>query len=122
VARGGADEFMVLLPQTPRAGAEYMAQRILDAVQALELIHVKSPTEVKFTVSVGIGCYDEFSACWAKAGPDVRRGGDMHIHCAATDLLLAADQALRAVKRNRPAKVRLCDISAVDTPRVARTQ
>jgi diguanylate cyclase (GGDEF)-like protein len=119
VARSGADEFMVLLPQTPREGAEHVAHRILDAVQALKLIHVKSPTKGNVTVSVGIGCYDETSACWAKAGPGHRRGGDTQIPCAASDLLLAADQALRSGKRGRRAEVRLCDISAINAPAAA---
>jgi diguanylate cyclase (GGDEF)-like protein len=121
VARGGADEFMVLLPQTAREGADHVAHRILDAVQALKLVHLKSPTKGNITVSVGIGCYDENSACWSKAGPDHRRGGNAQMHCDASDLLLAANQALRAGKRERGAKVRFCDISAIDAPAAAES-
>jgi diguanylate cyclase (GGDEF)-like protein len=120
VARGGADELMVLLPQTPREGAELIAHRILDAVHALQLVHVKSPTKANLSVSVGIGCYDELSACWSKAGLDHRRGGELQIACHANDLLLAADQALRSGKRDRYSQVRLCDISAIGAP-VLRT-
>jgi diguanylate cyclase (GGDEF)-like protein len=119
VARSAGDEFMLLLPQTPRDGAEHVARRILDAVQALDLIHDKAPTRPNITVSVGIGCYDALSACWANAGPDHRRGKDLHVPCTASDLVLAADQALRSGKRGRRARVTLCDISSIGTPESA---
>jgi diguanylate cyclase (GGDEF)-like protein len=114
LARGGGEEFMVLLPQTCRSGAEHMARRILDAVEALGLPHRASLQRRNVTVSVGIGCYDEVSSCWAKPGPEHRGGSEEHLSCAAGDLLLAAGQALRSTKTGRPAQTQFCDVGSVD--------
>jgi diguanylate cyclase (GGDEF)-like protein len=115
VARCGGDEMMVLLPQTDRNGAWFVSRAILDAIAALEIPHGKSPTHRNVTVSIGIGCYDELSACWVSHGPELRRETSMHAACAASELVLAADQALRLTKRVRRAQATVCDISSVDT-------
>ena len=65
VARCGGEEFAILLPQTPRGGAEHIGQRVLDNVAALRMSHDASPTAEHVTVSIGIACYDEASACWS---------------------------------------------------------
>src|SRR6202790_3045633 len=39
VARYGGEEFVMLLPQTPRHGAEHVAIQVLDAVKALGIFH-----------------------------------------------------------------------------------
>jgi len=113
VARCGGDELMVLLPQTDRNGAWFVARAILDAVAALALPHGKSPTHRNVTVSIGIGCYDELSACWVSHGPELRRETTMHAPCAASDMVLAADQALRLTKRVRRAQAAVCDVSSI---------
>ena len=114
VARCGGEEFMVLLPKTSRNGAEHAAQRILDAVEALRIVHQDSPTTHQLTVSVGIACYDDASACWEKPGPEHRLGGDLHPGRAATDLVLAADKALYSAKRAGRAQAKLRDITDTD--------
>jgi len=43
VARYGGEEFMLLLPQTPRFGAECVAAAALAAVQSLDIPHDASP-------------------------------------------------------------------------------
>jgi diguanylate cyclase (GGDEF)-like protein len=114
VARGGGDELMALLPQTDRKGAWFVAHGILDAVGALEIPHGKSPTHRNVTVSIGIGCYDERSSCWATPGPDLRRDSAVSgAACAATDLVLAADQALRLIKRGRRGRAGTVDVSSL---------
>jgi diguanylate cyclase (GGDEF)-like protein len=114
VARCGGEEFMVLLPKTSRNGAEHAAQRILDAVEALRIVHQDSPTTHQLTVSVGIACYDDASACWEKTGPEHRLGGDLHPGRAATDLVLAADKALYSAKHAGRAQAKLRDIADTD--------
>jgi diguanylate cyclase (GGDEF)-like protein len=52
VGRIGADEFFILLPETDLAGAEFVAERIRDAVEKSEIKADKSTAKV--TVSVGI--------------------------------------------------------------------
>src|ERR1700680_2046066 len=44
VARYGGEEFMILLPQTPRHGAQRMAQQVLAAVAAFGIFHEDSQT------------------------------------------------------------------------------
>jgi len=89
LARYGGEEFMILLPQTPRQGAKHMAQHVLDAVRALGISHENSPTARHLTVSVGIGCYDDATACWASPAHGLR----------ACDLVEAADKALYCAKQ-----------------------
>lgn len=121
VARCGGDELMVLLPQTDRNGAWFVAHAILEAIAVLAMPHGKSPTHRNVTVSIGIGAYDELSACWTVNGPDLRRDSTVPpASCAATDLVLAADQALRLTKRVRRAQAGVCDISSVGTQEPAR--
>jgi diguanylate cyclase (GGDEF)-like protein len=110
VGRSGGQEFMVLLPQTPRQGAEHTAQRILHAVEALRIPHKDSPTQSHVTVSIGIACYDEASVCWTNPGPANRLGGDVSAPGTAGDLVLAADKALSMAKRAGRAQMKLCDI------------
>jgi diguanylate cyclase (GGDEF)-like protein len=104
VARCGGEEFAVLLPETSRAGGEFVAQRILDAVAALEIRHEGSPTARHVTVSIGIGCCDGASAA------------------SSNELILAADRALYCAKRSGRAQAQLLDIAdaAALRPALAR--
>jgi diguanylate cyclase (GGDEF)-like protein len=101
LARYGGEEFMILLPQTPRRGAQHMAQHVLDAVQALDIVHENSQTTHHVTVSVGIGCFDDASACWASPAHGLRAG----------DLVEAADKALYSAKQAGRACSTLRDIA-----------
>lgn len=55
-ARYGGEEFAVLLPETDTAGACFVAQRILSAVQNLTIPHAASETAPHVTVSLGTAC------------------------------------------------------------------
>lgn len=54
VARYGGEEFIILLPHTDRAGAEKMAQSILQHVRDLKILHEASFVIPILTVSIGI--------------------------------------------------------------------
>jgi len=111
VARCGGEEFGVLLPHTPRRGADYMAHRMLEAVAALGISHEASPTDSHLTISIGIGCYDDASACWLVPDAAASLGGEREgAPPTETDLLLAADKALYAAKRAGRAQVSLMDV------------
>lgn len=105
IARYGGEEFMLLLPHTPRFGAECVAAVVLDAVQSLQIAHDASPTAATVSVSVGIATHDEVSGCVA----------DAHAHCTAGDLVLAADEALYAAKHAGRAQARIKDIAEAFT-------
>jgi diguanylate cyclase (GGDEF)-like protein len=101
VARYGGEEFMILLPQTPRQGAKHVAQHVLDAVRALGIFHEHSRTTHYVTVSVGIGCFDDTSACWTSPAHGLR----------ASNLVEAADKALYSAKQAGRAHYTLRDIA-----------
>lgn len=121
VARVGGEEFALLLPQTPRGGAEHLSQLVLDAVERLALPHAASPLASHVTVSVGIGCYDEDSPFWIDVSPASRLSGGMPGGAgSAADMMRAADQALYAAKRAGRGRAHVLDISDADTPQAAR--
>jgi diguanylate cyclase (GGDEF)-like protein len=88
VARYGEREFMILLPHTPRHGADTIAQRARLAVERLNVAQESSPAGARVGVSVGMACHDESSGCAAIA----------HTQCSAGDLVAAADTAMRATR------------------------
>jgi diguanylate cyclase (GGDEF)-like protein len=120
VARCGGEQFGVLLPQTPRRGAEYIAQRILDAIDALGISHEGSLTAHHVTASVGMSCYDQESKCWEGPPANYRFGDDLKKCRAANTLLLAADKALYSAKLAGHARARLLDIAELETPFLTR--
>jgi len=54
VTRYGGEEFAILLPQLDAAGAEGVAQRLLDELARIALPHAASPTAPCVTMSLGI--------------------------------------------------------------------
>lgn len=52
-ARFGGEEFAVVLPGTPAAGARHVGKRILAAIDELEIAHPASSTGATLTLSVG---------------------------------------------------------------------
>ena len=120
VARYGGEEFVVLLPQTPRGGAEHLAHGVLDAVETLGIAHEASLTARHVTVSVGVACYDDDSECWVPPAADARFADDLRARCASMDLLQAADKALYSAKNAGRAQAWLLDIAGVHTRKLAR--
>jgi diguanylate cyclase (GGDEF)-like protein len=110
VARCGGEEFAALLPETSRAGGEFVARRILDAVAALKIRHEGSLTAPHVTVSIGIGCYDDSSAAWRSPEAARRHRDEGHVGCTSNELILAADRALYSAKRAGRAQAQLLDI------------
>jgi len=126
VARYGGEEFALLLPKTPRAGAEHVARQALAAIEALAIAHDASPTTDHITVSVGVACYDRESTCWLSHSAEQHSDVDVDLDAlspyTAVELLLAADQALYAAKRHGRAQashLNLSDINAPPSPAAA---
>jgi diguanylate cyclase (GGDEF)-like protein len=114
VARYGGEEFIILLPYTPRQGAQHMAQKVLETVAAFGIFHEDSATTHYVTVSVGIACYDDVSTCWVN--PPLQHRDDVNTRRSAGNLILAADQALYSAKRAGRAQAKLRDIADVELP------
>jgi diguanylate cyclase (GGDEF)-like protein len=115
VARCGGQEFMALLPDTPRDGAEHVAQRVLAAVERLGVSHAKSGKMGPITASVGIASYDEASACWTNAPTSADYRDDSHTRFDSSSLVIAADRALHSAKRAGRSQSRFRDIADIDT-------
>jgi diguanylate cyclase (GGDEF)-like protein/PAS domain S-box-containing protein len=56
VARYGGEEFVLVLPQTPLAGAIHLAQQIRLQVQSLKIPHLRSSVDLYVTISLGVSC------------------------------------------------------------------
>jgi diguanylate cyclase (GGDEF)-like protein len=110
LARRGSDEFALLLPNTPRRGADHVAHRVLDAVNLLAIDHPDAGATAKLSVSIGVGHYDEASPCWTSPAAYSHSPGPAQLACNALDLSLAADKALKRAKQAGRARVRLLDI------------
>jgi len=87
--RIGGEQFGVLLPETDAEKARFVAQRILEAVDALAIPHSDSPTADHVTVSIGL------ASC---------QPGEAN---QPEDLIAAADDALYRDKRD-VGRHRLC--------------
>ena len=109
VARYGGEEFAVLLPQTPRGGAEQMAVQILEAVNAVAVPHDCSPTAAHVTVSIGIACIDPVHA-HGRCNDAQVEGESHHSGTEASDLVIAADEALYCAKRAGRARYHFRDV------------
>jgi diguanylate cyclase (GGDEF)-like protein len=114
LARYGGEEFMILLPQTPRHGAQHMAQQVLAAVATSGIFHEDSRTTHYVSVSVGISCFDDASACWSNLTAEQRARDESHA-LRACDLVHAADKALYSAKQAGRAQAKLRDIADTDT-------
>jgi diguanylate cyclase (GGDEF)-like protein len=55
IARYGGEEFAVVLPQTSRAGAVLLAERVRAAVEGAAIPHPASPVCRHVTLSIGVG-------------------------------------------------------------------
>ncbi len=81
LARFGGEEFVIILPNTPLAGAEIMSRMVLSSVEACAIPHSGSPYG---SVTVSLGCATMTAT----------------LDGSVTDLLKAADDAMYRAKVN----------------------
>lgn len=92
VTRFGGEEFAVVLPGTPLAGAQHLASHLLQQVSRLMIGHRDSPTAKHITISIGISTWQPQDRSGAG-----ELGADRPGWCAA-QLVKAADTALYRAK------------------------
>jgi diguanylate cyclase (GGDEF)-like protein len=105
VARHGGEEFMMLLPDTDMSGAEHVAQRLLDAVLALEIPHADSVTSRYVTISAGLACYEPVRL---RELTDTQPR--LQVKAAAQSLVEAADRALYLAKKEGRTRANALDL------------
>ena len=110
VARYGSDAFVVLLPHTPRGGAEHVAHEVVAAVAAVGIPRDASSVLPGITVSVGVACYEEAGDSCIPPSGNVRDDVQPQALCSAIDLVRAADRALSSAKNAGGNQAKLMDI------------
>ena len=100
VARYGGEEFAVLLPETDVQGAKSVAQRLLEAVRELGIVHTHSAVSPRITISIG-------GATCLPTKLDT-----------PTELIDAADQALYTAKQAGKDRVEWTEGATHDRPAV----
>ena len=120
VARYGGEEFALLLPETPRAGAEHVAMRILQQIEALGIAHAASLTSSHVTASVGLSSYDRDAADWIDSPAESRFVEESAATISPQTLRKAADNALYAAKHAGRAQAWLLDHADVEVAGAAR--
>lgn len=94
-ARYGGEEFVVLLPETDATGARFLAQQLLQGVEALQIPHAASPVAPHVTLSIGVASCEGRAALRPCAAADLT-GARALLRPEA--LLATADQALYDAK------------------------
>jgi diguanylate cyclase (GGDEF)-like protein len=88
LGRYAGGKFALLLPETDAHGASIVAQRAIDAVGGLQILHAASTGCGRVTLSVGGGCRDSArSNTWSVAAGAV-----------PNELIAAAEQALKSAR------------------------
>jgi len=110
LARYAGGKFAMLLPETDASGAVVVAQRAIDAVEALKIRHAVSAARDRVTLSVGGSCRDSSRSVMRSAGA----GESVHIALAegiSDDLISSAEQALTDAKSTGGHRARFVDIA-----------
>jgi diguanylate cyclase (GGDEF)-like protein len=112
LGRYAGGKFAVLLPGTDARGASTVAQRAINAVNDLQILHSASGGHTRVKLSVGGGCRDSAcSAAWKDATGAV-----------PNDLIAAAEKALRGSRRATDGQARIIDVADLFSPQVASSQ
>ena len=110
VARYGGEEFVLLLPETPRDGAERVASSVIDAAAALAIPHAASKTSPHVTLSIGIASQGERVASTGRSS--LRACPTADEASGAEKLVCVADRALYQAKHAGRAQARWLDLAA----------
>jgi diguanylate cyclase (GGDEF)-like protein len=112
LGRYAGGKFALLLPETGAQGASTVAQRAIDAVSDLQILHAASMGHGRVTLSVGGGCRDSScSATWAATAGAV-----------PNDLIATAEQALESARSAGKYQARMVDTVELGNAQAASSQ
>jgi diguanylate cyclase (GGDEF)-like protein len=107
LGRYAGGKFALLLPETDLQGASTVAQRAIDVVSDMQIMHAASTGRGRVTLSVGGVCRDSSrSNTWSVGAGAV-----------PNDLIAAAEQALKSARSAGDHRARVVDIVDFDNPR-----
>jgi diguanylate cyclase (GGDEF)-like protein len=107
LGRYAGGKFALLLPETDARGASTVAQRAVDAVGELQILHAALMGRGRVTLAVGGGCRGSSrSNTWNAAAGTV-----------PNDLIAAAELALKSARAAGGHQARVVDMTDFDNPR-----
>jgi diguanylate cyclase (GGDEF)-like protein len=109
LGRYAGGQFALLLPDTDAEGASNVAQRAINAVSDLQLLHTGLAGRDRVALSVAGGCHNSSRSS----------NGSVAVCAVPNDLIAAAESALRSARRVGGQQAKVIDIGGVDRPRVA---
>jgi diguanylate cyclase (GGDEF)-like protein len=118
LARYAGGKFALLLPETDAQGAITVAQRAIDAVDALQIVHAASTGSRHLTLSVGAGCRGTSPTTIGNANADCSAETPL-MGAVADDLIANAEHALCSAKSAGGHQARLVDLAAFGDQRAA---
>jgi diguanylate cyclase (GGDEF)-like protein len=113
LGRYAGGKFALLLPETDADGASAVAQRAIDAVEGLQILHAASRGRI--TLSVGGGCCGSSRPTTRNAAAD-NTGRGLLAGAVPDDLIAAAEQGLKSAKSAGGQQARLVDIADLGNP------
>jgi diguanylate cyclase (GGDEF)-like protein len=113
LGRYAGGKFALLLPETDADGASAVAQRAIDAVEGLQILHAASRGRI--TLSVGGGCCGSSRPTTGNAAAD-STGRGLLAGAVPDDLIAAAEQGLKSAKSAGGQQARLVDIADLGNP------
>jgi diguanylate cyclase (GGDEF)-like protein len=108
LGRYAGGKFALLLPETDAYGASTIAERAIEAVDALQILHAASTGRGRITLSVGGGCRDSSRSTERTA-----------VVAVPDDLIATAERALANAKSAGGHRASLIDVSERSDPQVA---
>ncbi len=108
LARYAGGQFALLLPETGVSGARTIADRAIESVAALQLLHARSSGRDRVTLCVGGGYRDSAQGTGVNASSDA----------VPDDLRLAAERGLEIARSAEDNAARFVDVAHVPAPQV----
>jgi len=101
LGRYAGGKFAILMPETDAQGASIVAQRAIDAVDSMQILHAALMGRGRVTLCVGGGCRDSSHPSTSKAAAGA----------VPNDLIMTAEQALKSGRSAGGHRARILDIA-----------
>jgi len=114
LGRYAGGRFALLLPETGAQGAITIAQRAIDAVDALQILHADSTGRGHITLSVGGGCRDSSRSSIRYIDADSSAEATL-VRALPDDLIVTAERALNSARSAGGNQARVDNMADLET-------